>query len=380
MLSPPAIQVLRQVLICGVISLGARTAVLPVLPGDSERGEKLFETERCIQCHSIDGKGGKTAPELGRQVDRSFTPALLASTMWNQAPVMWAAMHGAGIERPKLSPEAAADLFAFFYSTRFFDKPGEAARGKQVFSLKHCGDCHGITESRAEGAPPVEKWESLGQPVILVQQMWNHSGLMREAFARKHIAWQELTTQQLTDMQVYLCSARDQAPGVAFLLHFGCGRRVDLPVEGLHQVPYRQAGVERQPSQSHSHRYRGGHVEPCTQNESAASFADARRGATATQLSLDAAVRVSGRQRSSRQAGVQAEALLRLPRRRIARCAAFTGTSQEVLRSDHHFGVVETRPANAHSHAPGPYCLATIQFNNPQQVADLIAYLKNSVQ
>ena len=63
MMSPPAIHVLRQVLICGVISLGARAAVLPVVPGDSERGEKLFETERCIQCHSIDGKGGKTAPE-----------------------------------------------------------------------------------------------------------------------------------------------------------------------------------------------------------------------------------------------------------------------------------------------------------------------------
>ena len=194
----------RRLLICGFISLGVRAAVLPVVPGDSERGEKLFETERCIQCHSVDGKGAKTAPDLGKQVDRSFTPASLASTMWNHAPVMWAAMQGAGIERPKLTAEAAADLFAFFYSTRFFDKPGEAARGKQVFALKHCGDCHGITESRAEDAPPVEKWDSLGQPVVMVQQMWNHSGRMREAFARRHIAWQELTTQQLTDMLIYL--------------------------------------------------------------------------------------------------------------------------------------------------------------------------------
>jgi mono/diheme cytochrome c family protein len=195
---------LRPLLISILISLGAHAAVLPVVPGDSERGEKLFETERCIQCHSIDSKGGRTAPDLGKRIDRSFTPALLASTMWNHAPVMWAAMEGAGIERPKLTPEAAADLFAFFYSTRFFDKPGDAGRGKQVFSAKHCGECHGIAESLAEAAPPIVKWESLGQPIVLVEQMWNHSGHMREAFTRKDISWQELTTQELTDLLVYL--------------------------------------------------------------------------------------------------------------------------------------------------------------------------------
>jgi mono/diheme cytochrome c family protein len=199
------IRMLRQALIWSLISGSAHAAVLlPIVPGDSARGQKLFVAERCVQCHSIVGTGGKTAPDLGKQVDRSFTPALLASTMWNHAPVMWAAMSGAGIEKPKLSPGDAADLFAFFYSTRFFDKPGDAARGKQVFAAKHCGACHGITESRAEAAPAVVKWESLGQPIILVQQMWNHSGRMRDAFARNDIAWQQFTTQELSDLLLYL--------------------------------------------------------------------------------------------------------------------------------------------------------------------------------
>jgi hypothetical protein len=39
--------------------------------------------------------------------------------MWNHAPVMWAAIEGAGIEKPKLSPESAADLFAFFIPRDF---------------------------------------------------------------------------------------------------------------------------------------------------------------------------------------------------------------------------------------------------------------------
>jgi mono/diheme cytochrome c family protein len=124
--------------------------------------------------------------------------------MWNHAPVMWAAIEGAGIEKPKLTPEGAADLFAFFYSTRFFDKPGDAGRGRQVFEARHCADCHGITESRDENAPPVVKWDSLGQPVLMVQQMWNHSGLMREAFGRRKIPWHQLTTAELTDLLVYL--------------------------------------------------------------------------------------------------------------------------------------------------------------------------------
>src|SRR5438552_4809297 len=214
--------VLRGV-ICVVLSLGVEAAVLPVIPGDSQRGEKLFESERCVQCHSIDGKGGKMGPDLGKRIDRSFTPALLASTMWNHAPVMWSAIEGAGIEKPKLSPEAAADLFAFFYSSRFFDKPGDAARGQQVFVAKHCADCHGVTESKAENAPPIVKWDSLGRPMILVQQMWNHSGRMHEAFARRRISWQQLTTPELTDMLVYLRTL-PEAQHLAFRFAYTSGQ------------------------------------------------------------------------------------------------------------------------------------------------------------
>ncbi len=183
---------------------GAAAATPPVIPGDSKRGEQLFVNQRCVQCHSVNGKGGKMGMDLSARVDRGFTPALLSSAMWNHAPVMWAAMEGAGIEKPVLSTGDAADLFAYLYSTRFFDKPGDAARGKRAFADRHCADCHGIMESRAEGAPPIVKWESLGQPMVMVQQMWDHSSSMRAAFARKKIPWQELTAPELSDMLAYL--------------------------------------------------------------------------------------------------------------------------------------------------------------------------------
>jgi cytochrome c2 len=40
----------------------------------------------------------------------------------------------------------------------------------------------------------------------MVQQMWNHSSHMQKAFARRKIVWQQLTTEQLSDMLAWLRS------------------------------------------------------------------------------------------------------------------------------------------------------------------------------
>jgi len=193
------------------VPLAAGAATLPVIPGDSARGARIFETEQCIHCHAVNGRGGKVGIDLGRAVPRHYTPAYLASTMWNHAPVMWSAMDKEGIETPKLSPETAADLFAYFYSARFFEKAGDSARGKQAFEAKHCTTCHGISNSRAEGAPPVAKWESLADPILLVRQMWNHSFRMRQAFQRRKLEWAALSTEELNNILSYLRSLPETA-------------------------------------------------------------------------------------------------------------------------------------------------------------------------
>jgi len=195
-----------RVLILGVTAVLAHAAVEPVISGDSERGKRVFDREQCIRCHSVAGRGGKMGIDFSLVISRSYTPAQFASSMWNHAPTMFGALKTAGIEKPKLTPGDAADLFAYFYSTRFFDKPGDPARGKAAFAEKHCGDCHGINDSRGENAPPIAKWESLADPVVMVQQMWNHSSNMQDAFARRKIAWQQLTTAQLNDIVSWLRS------------------------------------------------------------------------------------------------------------------------------------------------------------------------------
>jgi mono/diheme cytochrome c family protein len=128
----------------------------------------------------------------------------MASLMWNHAPQMWAAIKKQGITPPKLTADQAADLFAYFVSARYFERPGDAARGKAAFTAKHCAECHGITASKAAGAPPVAKWNSLSDPIVLAQQMWNHGPKMKEAFAARKLARPEVTGQDLKDMLIYL--------------------------------------------------------------------------------------------------------------------------------------------------------------------------------
>ena len=122
---------IRSMSIFVLVANGVSAATMDA---DSTRGAQLFETLVCIQCHSINGKGGTIGPDLGRQTDRNFTPATLAATMWNHAPTMWASMREKDLRPGELDEQGAADLFAYFYSSRFFDKPGDAGRGKRAFT------------------------------------------------------------------------------------------------------------------------------------------------------------------------------------------------------------------------------------------------------
>ena len=172
--------------------------------GDSDRGKELFRARSCIVCHSINGVGGQSAPDLGRIAERGFSPYSLAGRLWNHAPVMWAAMEREGIARPELSRQEASDLFACFFAARYFESPGNARRGGQLFRSKRCAGCHGIKSPIREGVQPVAAWQSMEDPIALASEMWNHSVEMRRELDRSHTAYPQLSSQELTDMLVYL--------------------------------------------------------------------------------------------------------------------------------------------------------------------------------
>lgn len=182
--------------------------VQAAIEADARRGAEFFEKQKCNTCHSV-GAGVKArapgqAPDLAARGDRDYTPSGIASRMWNHAPAMWSQISRQGMTVPNVSEQDAADLFAFFYSARYFEKPGDAGRGKRAFAQKGCAECHSLAVGGASGGPPVSHWQSLRDPIALVQRMWNHQNQMKTETAKRKIPWPELAALDLTDILVYL--------------------------------------------------------------------------------------------------------------------------------------------------------------------------------
>ncbi len=117
-----------------------RAAPVPAMPAAASRFSRPSSASSAT---ASTARAAHRARPGAKRVDRDFTPAVMASLMWNHAPDMWAAMKKQGIVKGQMTPEAAADLFAYFVSARYFEKPGDAGRGKQAFAAKHCAECHG---------------------------------------------------------------------------------------------------------------------------------------------------------------------------------------------------------------------------------------------
>lgn len=197
------------------------------MDGDARRGADFIQSQGCINCHLIKGVGVGRAPDLGQRLDRNYSPAGIAARMWSHGPVMWAAMspvllatiNNRNISASKATTDPTADLFAYFYASRFFEKPGEAERGKRLFQEKHCLDCHSLTDPGGGIGPAVAKWESLQSPVVLIQRMWNHQTRMRNAMTARGIPWPRLTSQQLDDILLYLQNL-PQTRGIEYVIEF----------------------------------------------------------------------------------------------------------------------------------------------------------------
>jgi len=73
--------------------------------------------------------------------------------MWNHAPAMWGATARESVTVPAMDEQQAADLFVYFYAAGYFETPGDAKRGKQLFIARRCGNVTGriLRSARAFG-------------------------------------------------------------------------------------------------------------------------------------------------------------------------------------------------------------------------------------
>src|ERR1039458_10073353 len=146
------------------------------LVGDPHEGATLFfETKGCARCHAVNGEGGNSAPDLGFNRSPQSSVTQIVSAMWNHAPRMWEGMRAKKIAYPDLDHEDMANLFAFLYTARYVDEPGDERRGERLFASKGCVRCHGQQGTASGLAPDLSAMKGVDTPIVWAQTMWNHA-------------------------------------------------------------------------------------------------------------------------------------------------------------------------------------------------------------
>jgi mono/diheme cytochrome c family protein len=106
------------------------------------------------------------------------------------------------IERPQVTAEQAADLYAYLSGGSGQQNPvGTAARGQQVFETKLCASCH---EQVDTGAPNLAVEAGQFSAFSMVASLWQHGSGMLARMVAQNKGWQVLSAQEMADIIVYL--------------------------------------------------------------------------------------------------------------------------------------------------------------------------------
>lgn len=188
--------------------------------GNARTGERLFTAKRCVQCHSVGGKGGNVGPALD-SLKRSNSAVLVAARMWNHGSRMAETMQAKGIERPTFKRNELVDIIAYITATAKDPGgdsaqivPGTPERGEQLFRDKQCAACHTIGGKGGKVGPGLGRAHhiSLTQFAGL---MWNHGPAMWARMKERGIEVPQLTGQEMADIVAYLYTSHyfDPAAG-----------------------------------------------------------------------------------------------------------------------------------------------------------------------
>ena len=144
-----------------VLSSAAYGASRTLPLGDARRGREVFRARQCVLCHSINGEGGKSAPDLGRSLGRVFAPYRLAG-------------HALGPRSGDVGRHAEARLAGPRSQRTGRGRPVRvslrrtvyrAARGRRAGASRVPGKsvrfCHGLTQPARPGIRPVAEWPAL---------------------------------------------------------------------------------------------------------------------------------------------------------------------------------------------------------------------------
>jgi len=188
----------------------ARRAVYVI--GVPERGATLFYgNKQCSICHSMNGSGGRIAPDLSGT--RPGKPAMgwLAAVLWNHAPGMFRSIRS-GKSYPQLNTEEMADILAFLYQASNVDRPGDPLAGRRVFREKGCVQCHAVRSEGAKSAPDLATVALAGGSSEWMRAMWNHTQSMIDPITKALGHWPQFMGSEMNDLLAYARQDASEKP------------------------------------------------------------------------------------------------------------------------------------------------------------------------
>lgn len=184
-------------------SRAAQQEKIYMSPGNPQKGEALFKTKGCANCHAATSAGRQVAPDLSElKLDLSVTE--IAGLMWNHGSEMLDLMSEMKITWPSFTSREMADLIAYIYFLRFAGKPGDATAGEKVFANKGCANCHTTKEPGTSLGPNLAKSRNITSPFAMAQILWNHAPLMEELITARRMDWPQLSGEEMANLYMFL--------------------------------------------------------------------------------------------------------------------------------------------------------------------------------
>jgi cytochrome c2 len=172
-------------------------------PGNPQFGEQLFQKKKCTTCHMVFGKGNEVGPDLTQSTFHKSVTSI-AAVMWNHGPVIWDRMEEMGLGIPEFADNEMADLIAYLYFLRFFEKEASVERGEMLFNQKDCQHCHHFGLFEVEGSHSLSSAGADMPRIDIAAEMWNHAGQMSQTMTGKKIEWLRMSKGELNDIIEYI--------------------------------------------------------------------------------------------------------------------------------------------------------------------------------
>src|ERR1035437_331553 len=172
------------------------------LPRNPLDGRVVFERNNCINCHSIDGFGGKTAPDFNSENFLSGDYELITD-MWNHSPKMLKMIDQLNTKQQKMSIEEFRKLRYFIAFLGYISKNGSVSKGQDLFVQMNCVKCHSVGKS-VPGKINLDKTGYNASPIYLAQVMWNHAAQMHKKQKTSNITIPVFKGNEFASLAAYL--------------------------------------------------------------------------------------------------------------------------------------------------------------------------------